>query len=65
MKAMRRRVADHDVQRWAARFLEALEHAPGKPRRTTREQRDDDAHAAADSRAAQEHHSEHAGVSGA
>ena len=33
MKALRRRVADHDVQRWAARYLEALEIAPRKPQR--------------------------------
>jgi trehalose 6-phosphate synthase len=31
MRAMRRRVADHDVQRWASRFLENLEHAPERP----------------------------------
>jgi trehalose 6-phosphate synthase len=31
MKALRRRVADHDVQRWAHRFLSALEHAPERP----------------------------------
>ena len=31
MRAMRRRVADHDVQRWASRFLEALDHAPERP----------------------------------
>src|SRR5207342_1077027 len=37
MRAMRRRVADHDVQRWAARFLEALEVAPERPQRSTRE----------------------------
>ncbi len=37
MKAMRRRVADHDVQRWAARFLAALEHAPDRPPRSQRE----------------------------
>ncbi|GAB3077123.1 MULTISPECIES: alpha,alpha-trehalose-phosphate synthase (UDP-forming) [unclassified Phycicoccus] len=30
MRAMRRRVADHDVQRWAARFLDNLAHAPEK-----------------------------------
>ncbi|WP_406832401.1 trehalose-6-phosphate synthase [Pedococcus sp. KACC 23699] len=30
MRAMRRRVADHDVQRWAARFLENLANAPEK-----------------------------------
>ncbi|WP_270886818.1 alpha,alpha-trehalose-phosphate synthase (UDP-forming) [Pedococcus sp. 5OH_020] len=28
MRAMRRRVADHDVQRWASRFLDNLKHAP-------------------------------------
>jgi trehalose 6-phosphate synthase len=31
MRAMRRRVADHDVQRWAARFLENLASAPERP----------------------------------
>jgi trehalose 6-phosphate synthase len=31
MRAMRRRVADHDVQRWASRFLENLEYAPERP----------------------------------
>ena len=31
MKALRRRVADHDVQRWASRYLEALRAAPAKP----------------------------------
>ncbi len=36
MKAMRRRVADHDVQRWASRYLEALVSAPSKPHRPTR-----------------------------
>jgi trehalose 6-phosphate synthase len=35
MKAMRKRVADHDVQRWAARFLKALASAPLKPQRPT------------------------------
>ena len=30
MRAMRRRVADHDVQRWAARFLDNLASAPEK-----------------------------------
>ncbi|WP_432546952.1 alpha,alpha-trehalose-phosphate synthase (UDP-forming) [Kineococcus sp. SYSU DK004] len=30
MRSLRRRVADHDVQRWAASFLDALaEHVPG------------------------------------
>ncbi|TQJ48475.1 trehalose-6-phosphate synthase [Phycicoccus sp. SLBN-51] len=64
MKAMRRRVADHDVQRWASRFLEALEQAPAKPTRTPREQREDEAQAAADDKAEQRHHAEHAGVNG-
>ena len=36
MKAMRKRVADHDVQRWASRYLEALASAPSKPHRPTR-----------------------------
>ena len=36
MKAMRKRVADHDVQRWASRYLEALAAAPLKPHRPTR-----------------------------
>jgi len=31
MKALRRRVADHDVGRWATRFLEALAVAPHRP----------------------------------
>ena len=31
MKALRRRVADHDVDRWATRFLDALAAAPGRP----------------------------------
>jgi trehalose 6-phosphate synthase len=31
MRAMRRRVSDHDVQRWAARFLENLSSAPARP----------------------------------
>jgi trehalose 6-phosphate synthase len=31
MRALRRRVADHDVQRWAARFLAALDAAPDVP----------------------------------
>jgi trehalose 6-phosphate synthase len=33
MRSLRRRVADHDVQRWAQRFLSALEHAPERPPR--------------------------------
>jgi trehalose 6-phosphate synthase len=36
MKAMRKRVADHDVQRWASRYLEALASAPSRPHRATR-----------------------------
>ena len=35
-KAMRKRVADHDVQQWAARYLKALASAPLKPHRPTR-----------------------------
>jgi len=31
MKALRRRVSDHDVQRWAARYLAALAAAPDLP----------------------------------
>ena len=31
---LRRRVADHDVQRWAARYLAALDAAPDVPRPT-------------------------------
>ncbi len=30
MRSLRRRVSDHDVQRWAARFLDALEVAPAR-----------------------------------
>jgi trehalose 6-phosphate synthase len=36
MKAMRKRVADHDVHRWAARYLDALASAPSRPARSTR-----------------------------
>jgi trehalose 6-phosphate synthase len=36
MKAMRKRVADHDVQQWAADCLEALDSAPLRPHRRTR-----------------------------
>ena len=36
MKAMRKRVGDHDVQRWASRYLKALASAPSKPHRPTR-----------------------------
>jgi trehalose 6-phosphate synthase len=32
MQALRRRVSDHDVQRWAARYLAALRSAPDRPR---------------------------------
>ncbi len=31
MRALRRRVSDHDVQRWAARYLAALDAAPDLP----------------------------------
>lgn len=31
MRAMRRRIRGHDVQRWAGRFLESLEAAPERP----------------------------------
>jgi trehalose 6-phosphate synthase len=31
MRALRRRVADHDVQRWAERYLAALDAAPERP----------------------------------
>jgi trehalose 6-phosphate synthase len=30
MRSLRRRVSDHDVQRWAARFLAALDVAPAR-----------------------------------
>jgi len=36
MKALRKRVADHDVQRWATRYLDALGSAPSRPHRPTR-----------------------------
>src|SRR5450631_330870 len=36
MKALRKRVSVHDVQRWATRYLEALASAPAKPHRPTR-----------------------------
>ena len=36
MKALRRRVSDHDVQRWASRYLEAMAQAPNKPDRPDR-----------------------------
>jgi trehalose 6-phosphate synthase len=36
MKALRKRVATHDVQWWAASYLEALASAPEKPHRPTR-----------------------------
>jgi trehalose 6-phosphate synthase len=36
MKALRKRVAVHDVQRWATLFLESLASAPEKPHRPTR-----------------------------
>jgi len=36
MKALRRRVADHDVDRWATRFLDALAVAPNRPEASIR-----------------------------
>jgi trehalose 6-phosphate synthase len=36
MKAMRKRVAVHDVQRWASRYLDALASAPARPHPPTR-----------------------------
>jgi len=36
MRALRRRVSDHDVKRWSARYLEALALAPNKPERADR-----------------------------
>ncbi|HEV7195677.1 MAG TPA: trehalose-6-phosphate synthase [Pedococcus sp.] len=55
MRAMRRRVADHDVQRWAQRFLENLDSAPDRPSRTVREREDDEAQATADLAAREDH----------
>jgi trehalose 6-phosphate synthase len=56
MRSMRRRVADHDVQRWASRFLDNLEHAPARPERTTGERTADEARATADRVAVARHH---------
>ena len=39
MLALRRRVADHDVNRWAQRFLDALAAAPHRPERQERQDR--------------------------
>ncbi len=39
MRALRRRVADHDVNRWAQRFLDALAAAPHRPERQERQDR--------------------------
>ncbi len=39
MRALRRRVADHDVNRWAQRFLDALASAPHRPERQERQDR--------------------------
>ncbi|HEY5249406.1 MAG TPA: trehalose-6-phosphate synthase, partial [Dermatophilaceae bacterium] len=36
MKALRKRVAHDDVQRWATRYLDALASAPAKPHQPTR-----------------------------
>jgi len=41
MRALRKRVADHDVQRWASRFLEALAAAPHRPGGREDDARDD------------------------
>jgi trehalose 6-phosphate synthase len=62
MRAMRRRVADHDVQRWASRFLEALASAPEKPSRTPKEQAADDRHAEDDTTARRKQHAAETGV---
>jgi trehalose 6-phosphate synthase len=35
MKALRKRVAGHDVQRWASRYLDALASAPAEPQWST------------------------------
>jgi len=39
MRALRRRVADHDVNRWAQHFLDALAAAPHRPERQERQDR--------------------------
>ena len=39
MRGLRKRVADHDVQRWAQRYLEALACAPDKPEPPRRSRR--------------------------
>jgi len=36
MRALRKRVSVHDVQRWATRFLDALASAPVRPHPPTR-----------------------------
>ena len=41
MKAMRKRVADHDVQRWASRYLAGLAAAPSKPDRSAEADREE------------------------
>ncbi|MDQ2757229.1 MAG: trehalose-6-phosphate synthase [Actinomycetota bacterium] len=43
MRSLRRRVSDNDVQRWASRFLEALESAPLRPVRHDQLARDEEA----------------------
>ena len=43
MRALRRRVSDHDVARWAARFLDALASAPARPERQEQQDRVDEA----------------------
>lgn len=41
MRALRRRVHDHDVQRWASMFLESLDIAPRRPQRRVRRELDE------------------------
>jgi trehalose 6-phosphate synthase len=44
MKALRKRVAVHDVQRWASRYLDALSSAPARPHRPTRVRHEEERH---------------------
>ncbi|MEP6799014.1 MAG: hypothetical protein ABI890_12730, partial [Lapillicoccus sp.] len=44
MRALRRRVSDHDVNRWASRFLDALASAPDRPRHTELQDDEDSVH---------------------
>lgn len=45
MRSLRRRIANHDVQQWAGRFLANLDAAPHKPRRRAGEEARPDAQA--------------------